>query len=202
MTGVQTCALPILGLTKQQVDDLTDFLENALYDPAFVRFDPASSTDTLQPNERDLAYSKYRPDLAALGAKDGFMPSGLAVDDNDPLARRDQGLEFLDVTSQAQIRLVNRDRDGNGRRDVYRITNNGLTVIDTHLLVVAKGLPKDVRLVNANGTTKAGEPYLRMFLKDGVIQPGQSVTASLVFTGARDDRLNYRLDLLSGQGNP
>lgn len=193
---------PGLGLTKQQVDDLTDFLENALYDPAFVRFDPASSTDTLQPNERDLAYSKYRPDLAALGAKDGFMPSGLAVDDNDPLARRDQGLEFLDVTSQTQIRLVNRDRDGNGRRDVYRITNNGLSVIDTHLLVVARGLPKDVRLVNANGTTKAGEPYLRMFLKDGVIQPGQSVTASLVFTGARDDRLNYRLDLLSGQGNP
>jgi hypothetical protein len=78
-----------LGLTTQQVDDLTDFLENGLYDPAFVHYDPNSTTPTLQPNERDLTYSKYRPDLALLGARDGFMLSGLAVDDNDPLARRD-----------------------------------------------------------------------------------------------------------------
>ena len=41
-----------LGLSEQQVDDLTDFLENALYDPAFVTYDPNSSTDTLQPNVR------------------------------------------------------------------------------------------------------------------------------------------------------
>src|SRR5262249_16208343 len=73
-----------LGLTRREVDDLTDFLENALYDPAFVHFDPNSTTPTLQPNERDLTYSKYRPDLAALGAKDGFMLSGRAIDDNDP----------------------------------------------------------------------------------------------------------------------
>ena len=56
----------------------------------------------MQPN--DLAYSKNRPDLAALGAKDGMMLSGLAIDDNDPLARRDQGLEFLDVTPQPLLR--------------------------------------------------------------------------------------------------
>jgi hypothetical protein len=30
----------------------------------------------MQPNERDLTYSKYRPDLAALGAQDGFMLGG------------------------------------------------------------------------------------------------------------------------------
>ena len=35
-----------LGLSEQQVDDLTDFLENALYDPALVTFDPNSTTDT------------------------------------------------------------------------------------------------------------------------------------------------------------
>ena len=104
-----------LGLSEQQVNDLTDFLENALYDPALAHYDPNSSTDTLQPNARDLTYSKYRPDLAALGAKDGLVPSGLAIDDNDPLARRDEGLEFLDVTSQAAIAPLNdRDHDGDG----------------------------------------------------------------------------------------
>ena len=54
-----------LGLTKGQVDDLTAFLEDGLYDPALVTFDPKSSTDTLQPNVRDLTYSK-RPELAGI----------------------------------------------------------------------------------------------------------------------------------------
>src|SRR5207244_12207795 len=43
-----------LGLRADEVDDLIDFIENALYDPAFVNFDPNSSTRTLQPNEREL----------------------------------------------------------------------------------------------------------------------------------------------------
>src|SRR5206468_5856479 len=68
-----------LGLTEAQIDDVTDFVENGLYDPSFV--------DTFQPNRDDLAYSKNRPDLAALGAKDGMLLSELAIDDNDPLAR-------------------------------------------------------------------------------------------------------------------
>src|SRR3954447_7280595 len=50
-------APPGLGLNEGQVEDLTDFLENALYDPAFVRFDPDSTTRTLEPNERYLTYS-------------------------------------------------------------------------------------------------------------------------------------------------
>ncbi|MBA2411921.1 MAG: hypothetical protein H0V63_03725 [Burkholderiaceae bacterium] len=189
-----------LGLSATQVDDLTDFLDNALYDPAFVKYDPASTTDTFQPNERDLTYSRNRPDLAALGARDGLMPSGLPVDNNDPLSRRDQGLEFLDVTSQALIASTGRDRDAAGRqRDGYRITNNSASIIDTHLLVVAKGLPRQIQLVNGS-TTRAGEPYLRVFLKDGVIMPGQSVVVSLVF--ATDPPANYSLGLLSGQGQP
>ncbi len=187
-----------LGLAGRQVDDLADFLENALYDPALAKYDPASPTPALQPTERDLTYSKYRPDLAALGAKDGFMPSGLAIDDNDPLARRDQGLEFLDVTARAHVALVERERGG--RTDVYRITNNSTEVIDTHLLVVVKGLPPQVRLVNASGTTRAGEPYLRLFLTDGVMNPGQSIAARLSFNGK--SAAGYRLDLLSGQGQP
>jgi cytochrome c peroxidase len=184
-----------LGLSKRQVDDLTDFLENALYDPAFVHFDPKSSTDTLQPNERDLTYSKYRPDLAARGAKDGVMLSGLAIDNNDPLSRRDQGLEFLDVTAQATISRLGGD-------GVYRITNRGASVIDTHLLVVVLGLSSG-ELQNASGTTSEGNPYVRLFLRDGVLNPGDSVDLRLRLArgeGAHVPRGSFKL--LSGQGNP
>ena len=193
-----------LGLSNWQVDDLTDFLENALYDPAFRYYDPKSTTDLFQPSERDLTYSKYRPDLAALGAKDGFMPSGLPVDNNDPLSRRDQGVDPpIDVTSQAHVTLIDRDRDDGRQKDVYRITNNSGSIIDTHLLMVARGLPRQIRLVNGSGRTHAGDPYLRVYLKDGVILPGQSIVVSLVFKREeRDARVNYNLALLSGQGQP
>jgi cytochrome c peroxidase len=199
-----------LGLSEQQVGDLTDFLENALYDPAFVHFDPKSSTDTLKLNQRDLTYSKYRPDLAALGAKDGFVISGLAMDNNDPLSRRDEGLEFLDVTPQVEVSLIDSNRvgrggadDGDRQEDIYRITNASSSVVDTHLLVIAKGLSGRIKLVNASGVTGAGDPYLRVFLKDGVLLPGQSVVRSLVFERpAHQPPANYTLTFLSGQGRP
>jgi cytochrome c peroxidase len=183
-----------LGLSARQVDDITDFLENALYDRDFVKFDPDSSTDTFQPNVRDLTYSKYRPDLAALGAKDGFMLSGLAIDDNDPLARRDEGLEFLDVTSQL---VVSRTHEGQ-----LRITNSGSSAIDTHLLVIVEGLPPGARLLNASGTTKDGPPYRRLFLHEGVLNSGESVPVTLRFAGDGEKRHTYSLRFLSGQGNP
>jgi cytochrome c peroxidase len=186
-----------LGLSEAQVDDLTDFLQNALYDPALVKYDPRSSTDTLQPNERDLTYSKYHPELTELGAMDGFMLSGAAIDDNDPLARRDQGLEFLDVTSQASIKRVDGDHDAK----VYRITNAGESVIDTHLLVIVSGLPAGARVLNASGTTRGGDPYLRLFLQDGVLSPGASVDVKLKIAG-REGASRYTFKLLSGQGNP
>lgn len=193
-----------LGLSERQVDDLADFLENGLYDPGFAKYDPRSPTDTLQPNVRDLTYSKHRPDLAALGAKDGMMLSGLAVDNNDPLSRRDQGLEFLDVTSQAHVALVDSDTRGGGRqRDVYRITNNSTAIIDTHVLMVARGLSRRERLENASGVTSTGEPYLRVFVPGGVLLPGHSFVASLDFRRQpHEGRVSYGLVLLSGQGNP
>jgi hypothetical protein len=201
-----------LGLSDRQVDDLTDFLENALYDPAFAKYDPHSTTDTLQPNERDLAYSKHRPGLAALGAKDGVLLSGLGVASNDALSRRDQGLEFLDVSQQAHVSIQSDRRPDHGRRDdVVRITNNSLSGIDTHLLVVVQGLSGQARLVNASGTTSSGDPYLRVFLPNGELQPGQSVVRKLSFEsrGDRDHRrgpphqaVRYSVRLLSGQGNP
>lgn len=125
----------------------------------------------------------------------------------DPLSRRDLGLEFLDVTAKAHVVLIDRDRNGGRQRDAYRITNNGASVIDTHLLIEAKGLPDQVQLVNRSGTTQAGDPYLRVFLADGVIAPGQSIVVSLRFERDRQDErkdpeLNYSLGLLSGQGKP
>jgi len=200
-----------LGLSARQVDDLTDFLENALYDPAFAKFDRASSTDSFQPNERDLTYSKYRPDLAALGAKDGFLLSGLAIDSNDPLTRRDEGLEFLDVSGQIKATLVGQpaksDGDDRGKRDdrsdQYSITNSGKSVVDTHLLMVVQGLSRKVRLVNASGVTSGGDPYIRIFLPDGVLQPSQTISRTLRFEGnPQFSSLKYSLKFLSGQGNP
>jgi cytochrome c peroxidase len=192
-----------LGLSEQQVADLTDFLENGLYDPAFVKFDPNFPTTMVQLSPRDNLYSVYRPDLAALGARDGFPISGLNEDNNDGLSRRDAGLEFLNVTSQAVPKLVYSDTLGNRQLDLYQITNNGSTVVDTHLLTVATGLPKDVRLTNASGKTSGGDPYLRLFLTQGVLEPGQSAYATFIFNRPnRLPRVSYRLELLSGQGTP
>ena len=194
-----------LGLSEAQVNDLTEFLENALYDPALVKYEPRSSTDTLQPNERDLTYSKYHPVLVALGAKDGVMLSGEAIDDNDPLTRRDEGIDPpIDVTSEVTIVRVDRTVRWGRQRDVYRITNSSTSIIDTNLLMIAESLPRNVQLIGRHaGVTSSGSPYLRVFLTDGVLLPGQSTTQTLDFKvpqGAA--RVSYNLDLRSGQGNP
>jgi hypothetical protein len=187
-----------LGLSRRDVDDLTDFLENALYDSAFVHFDPNSTTDTLQPNERDLTYSIYHPKLAALDAEDGSMLSGLAQDNNDPLSRRDMGLDFLDVTDRVHIALIRT----HGKNDLVRITNTSDSVVDTHLLVVVRGLPARTRLLNPSGITSDGNPFVRVFLDDGVLVPGQSIEQWLRFIGPGRPPVNYTVTLLSGQGTP
>ena len=193
-----------LGLSDDQVDDLTDFIENALYDPAFVHFDPNSPTDTIKLNERDVTYSVYRPDLAALGAVDGRPGSGRPPDNDDALTRRDMGLEFLDVTTQVKIALINSSQSNGGRReDVYRITNTSSSIVDTHLLMIARGLSFDIEMENASGRTENGDPYLRVFLADGVLLPGQSIVQTLTFKRhSNAPPVGYTLKLLSGQGNP
>ncbi|MBS1214829.1 MAG: hypothetical protein H6R26_3446, partial [Proteobacteria bacterium] len=194
---------PGLGLGDDQVDALADFLENGLYDPAFVRHDPISSTRTFQLNERDVTYSKYRPDLAALGAIDGRPASGLPQDNDDALSRRDMGLEFLNVTSKVRIERLDSRRSGWQQVDEYRFTNNGSSVVDTHLLIVARGLPDKIRLVNGSGLTRAGNPYRRVFLQNGVLLPGQSIVQRLRFKRPPHvPPLSYALTLLSGQGKP
>jgi len=215
-----------LGLSDDQVDDLTDFIENALDDPAFVHFDPNSTTDTIKLNERDVNYSVNRPDLAALGAVDGRPGSGRPQDNDDALSRRDAGLEFLDVTNQVSVALIagssRRDDDdgdrpgadgdhegerhggrGGGERGVYRLTNNGTSPVDTHLLVIARGLSFQIEMTNASGRTSTGDPYRRVFLPNGVLAPGQSIDVTLRFRRHRQSPpVSFTLTLLSGQGNP
>jgi len=211
-----------LGLNEEQVEDITDFLENGLYDAAFVKFDPNSTTITMQPNARDLTYSVYRPDLAALGAKDGFMPSGRPVSNNDPLSRRDAGLEFLNVTNELTT-TVTVDRDAQGREvDVYQITNNSSSVVDTNLQLIVRGLANNARLEDASGITQSGDPklvvylpsgdlqpgpeggdpYISVILPNGVLEPGQSISETLVFSRGAPNKSNltYSLLFLSGQG--
>jgi hypothetical protein len=184
-----------LGLREDQIDAITDFLENGLYDRGFVH--------DFQPNQADLAYTKNRPELAALGAKDGQLLSGLAVDNDDPLSRRDQGLEFLDVSPQVRVDRLQSDRSRFSTEDAYRLTNTSDTVVDTHLLVIVRRLPAGVRLRNASGTTRGGDPYIRVFLPDGVLQPGQRITQRLAFSNApRSGLPAYGITLLSGQGAP
>ena len=184
-----------LGLDEDQIDAVADFLENGLYDPGFA--------GAFQPNEADLTYSTRHPELAALGARDGQLLSGLAVDNDDPLSRRDQGLEFLDVTQQVRVERIGSEPSRHARQDVYRLSNVSDSVVDTHLLVIVRGLPGGVRLSNASGTTQSGDPYIRVFLRDGVLQPGERIEQRLVLDGAAGRRMPaYEITLLSGQGTP
>lgn len=186
-----------LGLSDAQVDDLTDFLENALYDPTFI--------STFMLTEPEMNYTVYRPDLVALGAIDGRPVSGLPQDNNDPLSRRDMGLEFLDVTAQMAASLIQSESaEGASRQeDMQQVTNTSASIVDTHLLIVVQGLPEGVELANASGTTSSGDPYLRVFLADGVLQPSQSIVESLLFERQpQAPPVNYTLTFLSGQGNP
>jgi hypothetical protein len=184
-----------LGLAEHDVAAIADFLENGLYDPGFAR--------EFQPTEVDLNYSKSHPELVALGAKDGQMLSGRGIDNDDPLSRRDQGLEFLDVTQQVQVDRIGGHHLGHTVEDVYRLTNISDDVIDTHLLVIVRGLRGQVQLKNASGTTRSGEPYIRVFLPDGVLEPGQQISQRLVFRNVGLSRPPpVGLTLLSGQGTP
>ena len=192
-----------LGLSDDQVNDLADFVENGLYDPAFVHFDPNSTTDTIELNERDVTYSVYRPDLAALGAVDGRPGSGRPQDNDDALSRRDMGLEFLDVTNRVNVAVIADEQRGDEERRVFRISNSGTSPVDTHLLVIARGLSFQVEMTNASGRTSTGDPYLRVFLPNGVLAPGQSIDVTLRFRRhPQSPPVGFTLMLLSGQGNP
>ena len=116
-----------------------------------------------------------------------------------------KGSSFLDVTSQASAERIGSDNHGGRQTDQYRITNRGQSVVDTHLLIIVRGLPHDTELENASGTTHSGDPYIRVFLPNGVLPPGQNIVQTLIFKrpgGNNAPPVSYFLDLLSGQGNP
>jgi cytochrome c peroxidase len=204
-----------LGLTEAQVDDLTDFLVNGLYDPNHAR--------TFQPDPaNDLAYSKAgtiaNHYLAGVpGLIDGLMPSTLAIDDNDDLARRDEGLQFLDVTSN--LKAIS---STNGNVDTWILTNKGATAIDTHLLVLIEGLAQGITvdaMYKTTGVVPPGadgvvatpvgrpagspvtpnEPYYRICAPGGLLAPGQSISLTVTRTGGAS---SYSLRILSGQDHP
>jgi hypothetical protein len=205
---------PGLGLTRAEIDALVDFLENALYDSAFVRDDPSSPTRAFDPTPRDLGYSTHRRDLAALGARDGLMPSGLAPFSNDALTRRDLGIELLDVTPQARLTRSAAPVPGPdpmpgsppARAELLTIENLGPDPIDTDLMVILRGLPDGMRLLNADGITLREPdpllPYLRLFLEGGVLEEGGRVTVRLLFAAPPRTRPDYQVVLLAGQKTP
>ena len=56
---------------------------------------------------------------------------------------------------------------------------------------------------NAKGFTTAGDPYLRVFLLDGVLLPGKTMVTKLDFRRESNaPQLSYTLQLLSGQCTP
>lgn len=196
-----------LGLNQVDVLALVDFLENGLYDTDFARFNPNSSTDSFELNERDLKYSAYRPNLTMLGAVDGLMASGLCSVSNDALTRRDFGLEFLDVTSRISVgfqRMLYQFGDDQTYR--LKLTNISDEPIDTHLLLFFKGLPYGASVLSGEGRASKGEiaglPYQRVFLPDGVIEPGNSIDVIVKVFVPRQQQLKLNLTILSGQGKP
>ncbi len=131
------------------------------------------------------------------------MPSGRAIDDNDPLSRRDEGIDPpIDVSRQLSTQ-ISKSKAGDDEFDSITITNASSSVVDTHLLVVVKGLSKRVQLQNASGMTSGGDPYLRVFLPQGVLNPRQSISIRLVFDRKPNaSPVSYSLSFLSGQGTP
>jgi hypothetical protein len=195
-----------LGLSLDQIDALVDFLENGLYEPAFARFAPSSSTDTFEPNERDLNYSD---ELHALGPVDGLLPSRKNIGSNDPLSRRDRGLEFLDVTDRLTTQM-----DGPAVAAVdgtmmqrMMLTNQTKDPIDGDLVLVMTEMPTGAVLMNAEGYAThmpgmVGMPYMRVRFTDGQLAAGASMPVDLRLQMTGPVTGGYSLRILSGAGAP
>ncbi|RLV59872.1 hypothetical protein D5018_09895 [Parashewanella curva] len=131
----------------------------------------------------------------------------MAQNNNDPLTRRDVGMEFLDVTDKAELALDTRSRNNGMQDDTWIVKNTSNYFIDNHLLAIIKGLPADVELANASGKTQEGEfPYLRVYLEGGVIKPAATMKMQLKFIDKRkqdnSQPFSYEITLKSGHGKP
>jgi hypothetical protein len=89
------------------------------------------------------------------------------------------------------------------QEDTMGLENTSPDIVDTHLIVVVDGLPAGVTLVGAEGVTRDGKPYLRVYLEGGMLAPGASMPLTLRFHhGRRGGVTGYGLTFLSGQGDP
>jgi cytochrome c peroxidase len=196
---------PGLGLNPDQIDALVDFLENGVYDPGLVTLDPNSPTDTFEPNARDMTYDG---ELHALGAVDGELISHMNIGSNDPLSRRDRGLEFLEVTPQLLIEAAAPQVDSSSQTVVQKLTlTNRADAIDGDLLLVVTGLPSGMTMMNAEGQATrtvgmVGMPYMRLRLADGQMAPGATLSVELHLQGAGSVPGNYGIRALCGAGAP
>jgi len=57
-------------------------------------------------------------------------------------------------------------------------------------------------MANASGVTSNGDPYIRVFLSNGILRSGDSIVQTLDFKGRRDDgRPRYTLNEVTGSGS-
>lgn len=84
------------------------------------------------------------------------------------------GLEFLDVTAAVDTQLVHSVTKllDKIQEDVFEFTNISGSVVDTNLLIIVENLSAGTTLLNQSGTTSNGDPFIRVFLEDGVLDPG------------------------------
>ncbi len=123
-----------------------------------------------------------------------------------------QGAEGRGYTD-SQGRFHVRRRVAPGKVDIIfvrihqlKLTNSSDEAVDTHLRLCFKGLPLGAVVLSAEGRTighpSPGLPYQRIFLPNGVLEPGKTVSASItIYTGSRLP-LKLNMDVLSGQGRP
>ena len=194
-----------LGLSDQQVDDLVEFLENGLYDPAFANDTPGSPTPAFELTQADLAYSVHRPDLAALGAVDGLTAGGRCASNDDMLSRMDRGLSLPDVTPQCASSVTGTTFGTGTRTDHVVLTNIGTAHLRSPL-TIAVALPPGVTLASADGTTTAvpivGMPFQRVLVPGGFLANGASVSFDLVMAANDLSGVTYTLTVFCGMKLP
>lgn len=198
-------APPGLGLSAQQIDDLTEFLENGLYDPAFATDTPGSPTRAFELTEAELAYSVHRPDLAALGAVDGITAGGRCVANDDLLSRIDRGFMLPDVTALCALEIAGTTFRPGARTDHVVLMNTGPVPLRSPL-TIAVALPPGVSLASADGVTSEvpvpGLPFQRVVVGGGLLGRGASVAFDVVLAAKDASGVTYTTTVFCGTKLP
>ena len=147
-------------------------------------------------------------ELHARGAVDGELLSHKCIGSDDPLSRRDRGLEFMEVTSQllVETRAPQTDPSTGMMVQPLTLTNRG-TPIDGDLLLVVTGLPAGMVMANADGRVTRtvgtlGMPYVRVRFTGGQMAPGATHSMELHLQGGGILPGNYGMRAICGAGAP